>query len=93
LGGSATFDCDGSTPSTDAVQLDAVLENVKEKYKNEKINTTDGVKIDFEKEREWVHLRKSNTEPIIRIYAESVSEKKADELAKRLIKDITELIS
>ena len=50
------------------------------------------IKIDFEKEREWVHLRKSNTEPIIRIYAESQNEKKADELAKRIIEDIKSLI-
>ncbi len=78
---------------TPQINVDRVLESVKEKYIHEKINTKDGVKIDFEKEKEWVHLRKSNTEPIIRVYAESTSEKKADGLAKRLIKEIEELIS
>lgn len=53
-----------------------MLVAIKEKYANEKINSIDGVKIDFEASREWVHLRKSNTEPIIRIYAESQSEKR-----------------
>jgi phosphomannomutase len=77
---------------TPQINVDEVLEKVKAKYAHEKINTADGVKIDFEKEKEWVHLRKSNTEPIIRIYAESQNEKKADELAKRIIKDIQEVI-
>ncbi len=77
---------------TPQINVDKVLEDVKAKYQNEKINTVDGVKIDFEKQREWVHLRKSNTEPIIRIYAESQSESKADELAKKIIKDIQEII-
>jgi phosphomannomutase len=77
---------------TPQINVDKVLEDVKTKYQNEKINTSDGVKIDFEKRREWVHLRKSNTEPIIRIYAESQSESKADELAKQIIKDIQEII-
>jgi len=78
---------------TPQIDVDRVLESVKEKYKNEKINTIDGVKIDFEKEREWVQLRKSNTEPIIRIYAESNDEKKADQLAKRIITDIHKIIT
>lgn len=77
---------------TPQINVDKVLEAVREKYKNEKINTIDGVKIDFEKKREWVHLRKSNTEPIIRIYAESQSEEKAEELASTIIKDIKEII-
>jgi phosphomannomutase len=77
---------------TPQINVDEVLEKIKIKYAQEKINTADGVKIDFEKEKEWVHLRKSNTEPIIRIYAESQNEKKADELAKRIIKDIQEII-
>ncbi len=77
---------------TPQINVDKVLEAVQEKYKNEKINTVDGVKIDFEKKREWVHLRKSNTEPIIRIYAESQSEQKAEELANRIINDIREVI-
>lgn len=77
---------------TPQINVDKVLDEVKAKYQHEKINTSDGVKIDFEKSREWVHLRKSNTEPIIRIYAESQSESKADELAKQIIKDIQEII-
>ncbi|MBN8652412.1 MAG: phosphoglucosamine mutase [Cytophagales bacterium] len=77
---------------TPQINVDEVLEKVKVKYAHENINTTDGVKIDFEKEKEWVHLRKSNTEPIIRIYAESQNEKKAAELAQRIIADITQII-
>jgi len=77
---------------TPDIDVDQVLEKVKQKYQNEKINTIDGVKIDFEREKEWIHLRKSNTEPIIRIYAESQNEGKADELAQRIISDIKSLI-
>lgn len=77
---------------TPQIDVDGVLEKMKARYANENINTIDGVKIDFEKEKEWVHLRKSNTEPIIRIYAESQDEKKADALAQRIITDIKELI-
>lgn len=73
---------------TPQIDVDKVLEEVKKKYAAEKVNTIDGVKIDFEAEKEWVHLRKSNTEPIIRIYAESQNEKKADALAQRIIDDI-----
>jgi phosphomannomutase len=78
---------------TPQINVDEVLEKVKNKYAHENINTIDGVKIDFEKEKEWVHLRKSNTEPIIRIYAESQNEKKADELAQRIINDIKSIIN
>jgi phosphomannomutase len=78
---------------TPQINVDEVLEKVKAKYASEKINTADGVKIDFETEKEWVHLRKSNTEPIIRIYAESQNEKKADALAKRIIEDIKQVIA
>lgn len=73
---------------TPQINVDKVLEEVKKKYAAEKVNTIDGVKIDFEAEKEWVHLRKSNTEPIIRIYAESQNEKKADALAQKIIADI-----
>ena len=76
---------------TPSIDVDKVLEEVKKKYKKQPINTIDGVKIEFEKE--WVHLRKSNTEPIIRIYAESDMEVKADNLAKKIIADIKEIIS
>jgi phosphomannomutase len=77
---------------TPQINVDAVLEKIKSKYAQENINAIDGVKIDFEKEKEWVHLRKSNTEPIIRIYAESQNEQKANELAQRIINDIKEII-
>jgi phosphomannomutase len=63
---------------------------VKEKYAKQPVNTVDGVKIEFDKE--WVHLRKSNTEPIIRIYSESESMSTADALAKKIIEDIKEII-
>lgn len=76
---------------TKDINVDEVLEAVKQKYKKQPVNTIDGVKIEFDKE--WVHLRKSNTEPIIRIYAESDLEAKADHLAKKIISDIKEIIS
>jgi phosphomannomutase len=63
---------------------------MKEKYKNEQVNDIDGVKIDFP--TEWVHLRKSNTEPIIRIYAEGKSKEAADKLALRIIEEIKAII-
>jgi phosphomannomutase len=68
------------------MHVDAILEGIKEKYKNEKVSTIDGVKIDFADE--WVHLRKSNTEPIIRIYSESRNETTAKHLAKKIMADI-----
>ena len=61
---------------TPQLDVDAILLAMADKYKNEEVNTIDGVKIDFE--TEWVHLRKSNTEPIIRIYTESTSQNNAD---------------
>jgi phosphomannomutase len=72
------------------MDTDMILQKVHEKYKDQPNSTIDGVKIEFG--NEWVHLRKSNTEPIIRIYAESVSPAKAEELAERIIRDIKELI-
>jgi len=71
------------------LNADEVLEIIKEKYKKFKINTVDGVKIEFDDE--WIHLRKSNTEPIIRIYAESKSENTARNLTMKIIKDIGEI--
>jgi phosphomannomutase len=73
------------------INVDMILDYVKKKYKNQPINTIDGVRIEFDKE--WVHLRKSNTEPIIRIYAESDMETKADTLAKKIMADIKEIIA
>ncbi|MBC7425160.1 MAG: phosphoglucosamine mutase [Bacteroidia bacterium] len=74
---------------TPELNPDEVLENIRLKYSKFNINTVDGIKIDFDEE--WVHLRKSNTEPIIRIYAESQSETTARNLATKIIKDIGEL--
>ncbi len=69
------------------VDVNEVLSLMKEKYqKTQEVNDTDGVKIEFEKE--WVHLRKSNTEPIVRIYAESTTKKNAEKLARKTIADI-----
>jgi phosphomannomutase len=73
------------------INVDKILESIKKKYKKQPINAADGIRIEFDKE--WVHLRKSNTEPIIRIYAESDMETKADHLAKKIIADIKEIIS
>ena len=75
---------------TPEVDVDFILEKIKTKYKKQPVNTVDGVKIEFDKE--WVHLRKSNTEPIIRIYSESASMSTAENLAKKIIQDIRELI-
>ena len=66
----------------------SIFESIKDKYKNQPINTDDGLKIEFD--NDWVHLRTSNTEPIIRIYAESNHLTTADNIAKRLMKDIQE---
>lgn len=74
---------------TSDINPDEVLEKIKEKYKKFEINTVDGVRIDFDEE--WIHLRKSNTEPIIRIYAESKSETTARNLTMKIIKDIGEI--
>ncbi|MFY0253868.1 phosphoglucosamine mutase [Chitinophaga sp. 30R24] len=73
------------------VNVKTVFEKIQVKYKNQPQNTTDGLKIEFDKD--WVHLRTSNTEPIIRIYAESQNETTADNIAKRIMQDIKEAIS
>ena len=76
---------------TPEINVDRILEEIQSKYKRQPINTIDGVKIEFD--REWVHLRKSNTEPIIRIYAESQSQTTAENLAEKIIFDIKDMIS
>ncbi|AMM51100.1 phosphoglucosamine mutase [Rufibacter sp. DG15C] len=76
---------------TPDIDVDAVLAKVQKQYAKQPVNTIDGVKIEFDKE--WVHLRKSNTEPIIRIYAESDSLSTADHLANKIIGDIKDIIS
>jgi phosphomannomutase len=76
---------------TKDINVGKILEDINEKYKKEQVNTIDGVKIDFEDQ--WVHLRRSNTEPIIRIYAEADSQTKVESLTKKIIKDIKEIIN
>lgn len=68
------------------LNVDLILATVAEQFKDEKVNTIDGVKIDFADR--WVHLRKSNTEPIIRIYSEAPTEKEANELAEKIMQVI-----
>jgi phosphomannomutase len=76
---------------TPEIDVDAILVAMTDKYKNENISTIDGVKIDFA--TEWVHLRKSNTEPIIRIYTEAPTQQEADKLALRIIDEIKEVVN
>jgi len=71
---------------TPELDVDGILKAMAEKYQNEEISTIDGVKVDFAEN--WVHLRKSNTEPIIRIYTEAKSQSEADKLADRIIGEI-----
>ncbi|MFM2286683.1 MAG: phosphoglucosamine mutase, partial [Bacteroidota bacterium] len=73
---------------TPELNVDEILVKVQEKYKKQPINTIDGVKIEFDKS--WVHLRRSNTEPIIRIYSEAENMATADNLANKIIMDIKE---
>ena len=70
--------------------INMILESIQKKYAKQPINTVDGVRIDFD--NAWVHLRRSNTEPIIRIYAESDSMTKAEHLAHKLVQDIREVL-
>ena len=71
---------------TPGLDVDGILKTMEERYKNEKLTTIDGVKIDFS--NSWVHMRKSNTEPIIRIYTEAPSQDEADALADKIISEI-----
>lgn len=72
------------------VNVKAIFEEIKKKYKKQPINTEDGLRIDFDSD--WVHLRTSNTEPIIRIYSESGTETTANNIAKRIMADIKEMM-
>ena len=74
---------------TPEINVDLILETIKSRYSNERVNDIDGVKIDFAEN--WVHLRKSNTEPIIRIYTEAKTMVEADSLAKRFISEIEQI--
>ena len=75
---------------TPEIDIDTLLEKMELKYKNFPTNTIDGVKIEFD--NSWVHMRKSNTEPIIRIYAEADSKSTAEHLANKIIQDMQECI-
>ncbi|HLO58040.1 MAG TPA: phosphoglucosamine mutase [Bacteroidales bacterium] len=72
------------------VNVDSLIGAVREKYKEFPVNDRDGIRIDFD--REWVHLRKSNTEPIIRVISESTTPEKADSLSSKMIREIHELV-
>ena len=74
---------------TAGIDVDKILATIKSRYSNERVNDIDGVKIDFD--NNWVHLRKSNTEPIIRVYTEAKSMDEADALAKRFISEIEQI--
>lgn len=74
---------------TPELDVDAVLKAIENRYQNEQLTTIDGVKIDFD--NSWVHLRKSNTEPIVRIYTEAKSQEEADGLADKFIAEIGEI--
>jgi len=78
---------------TSNINTDKIFEEIKQKYSTQRITDIDGVKIDFDSEKMWVLLRKSNTEPIIRVYSEANDAATADELAKKIIADINELVA
>lgn len=77
---------------SDKALIDRILEEIKAIYAEEDVNTVDGVKISFESRKEWVHLRRSNTEPIIRIYAEAATKEAADALAQQIIDVASKII-
>ena len=74
---------------TPGLDVDGILKAMENRYQNEQLTTIDGVKIDFSES--WVHLRKSNTEPIIRIYTEAKSQQEADALAEKFIDEIIKI--
>lgn len=76
---------------TPSIDVDSILAKMKAQFSQERVTDIDGVKIDFDTKKEWVHLRKSNTEPIIRIYAESQSQDSADALAERILSIIRQI--
>jgi phosphomannomutase len=71
------------------MDVDGILKSIAEKYQNEEVSSIDGIKIDFADE--WVHMRKSNTEPIIRIYTEGKTQAVADSLGERFINELAAL--
>ncbi len=76
---------------TDGIDIDKILRAMRERYSKFEINTSDGLRIDFSDG--WIHLRKSNTEPIVRVYSESSSKKNADELAEKIISEIISMVN
>ncbi len=76
---------------SEGIDVNKILAGVRERYSRFEINDRDGVKIDFSDS--WVHLRKSNTEPIVRVYTESVSKKSADALAEKIIGEIIAMVN
>jgi phosphomannomutase len=74
---------------TPDINTDAILEKMKERFRDQQVTHIDGVKIDFPDK--WVHLRKSNTEPIIRVYSEAHSQEEAEEIGKQIIDMIRNL--
>ena len=70
---------------SDSALIDRILEAMKERFASEKVTTIDGVKVDFEAKREWVHLRRSNTEPIIRVYSEAPTMERAEALGNEVV--------
>ena len=73
----------------EGIDVEAMTAAFKERYRNEKINETDGIKVDFADS--WVHLRRSNTEPIVRIYTEAPTQEAADDLAQRIIHELQQM--
>ena len=88
----AYFSSKNKIELSDKSLIDKILITIKEKYSNERVTDIDGVKIDFDAQRTWVHLRKSNTEPIIRIYAEAPTQAEADAIAHSIINEIDAII-
>jgi phosphomannomutase len=73
---------------TSGTDIDKILNKIKDKYSSFRISDIDGVRVDFDSDKKWVHLRKSNTEPVIRIYAEALSESEASALAKEIMSEL-----
>ena len=82
------FHVEAKVDLTPGIDTDALLLKVKDQFKDKKVTDIDGIKIDFPDK--WVHLRKSNTEPIIRVYSEAQSEQEAKEIGEQVIKMIKE---
>ena len=76
---------------TPDIDIDYLLAKLKDKYKSYELNTIDGLKIEIDKD--WIHLRRSNTEPIIRVYSESNSKVVADNLSRKIQQDVHEILS